>query len=126
VYRIVQEALTNTLKHAGADTRAQLTVAAEGPQVRIRVEDSGSPHGAPPRGGERPGDGEGQGLAGMRERTALYGGWLSTARRPGGGWVVEAVLDPAATARAAAEATAGATAEVTAEATAGATAGAVS
>ena len=94
VYRIVQEALTNTLKHAGADTRAQLTVALDGPQVRIRVEDSGSPHGGTPRGST----GEGQGIAGMRERTALYGGWLSTARRPGGGWVVEAVLDPAATA----------------------------
>ncbi len=133
VYRIVQEALTNTLKHAGTDTRAQLTVAAEGPQVRIRVEDSGSPHGAPPRGGERggdrPGDGEGQGLAGMRERTALYGGWLSTARRPGGGWVVEAVLDPAATARSAAAATAGAAAAAAgaaAAAAAEATAAAVS
>ena len=105
VYRIVQEALTNTLKHAGADTRARLTVALDGPQVRIRVEDSGSPHGATARaderGGGRAGAGEGQGIAGMRERTALYGGWLSTARRPGGGWVVEAVLDPTASAGAA-------------------------
>ena len=95
VYRIVQEALTNTLKHAGADTRAQLTVSVAGPQLRIRVEDSGSRHGGTPRGAGRPDGADGQGIAGMRERTALYGGRLSTGLRPGGGWVVEAVLNSA-------------------------------
>ena len=99
VYRIAQEALTNTLKHAGADTRAQLTVAVEGtgeaPQVRIRVEDSGSPQVTSDQVRSLPRNGEGQGIAGMRERTALYGGWVTAHRRPGGGWVVEAVLNPA-------------------------------
>ena len=99
VYRIAQEALTNTLKHAGADTRAQLTVAVEGsgeaPQVRIRVEDSGLPPGTTDQVRAVPRNNEGQGIAGMRERTALYDGWVTAARRPGGGWTVEAVLNPA-------------------------------
>jgi signal transduction histidine kinase len=105
VYRIAQEALTNTLKHAGADTRAQLTVAVEGsgeaPQVRIRVEDSGRPRDTTGAVRAVPGHSEGQGIAGMRERTALYDGWVTAAERPGGGWVVEAVLNPAPTAAAA-------------------------
>ncbi|QMU74052.1 sensor histidine kinase [Streptacidiphilus sp. P02-A3a] len=95
VYRIVQEALTNTLKHAGSSTRAQLTVAVEGDGVLVRVEDSGRPPGRAEPGAARPPQGEGQGIAGMRERAALYGGSVTVARRPGGGWVVEALLDRA-------------------------------
>ncbi|QMU80511.1 sensor histidine kinase [Streptacidiphilus sp. PB12-B1b] len=99
VYRIAQEALTNSLKHAGTDTRAQLTVAVAGtgeaPQVRIRVEDSGRPDDTTGRVGTEPRNNEGQGIAGMRERAALYDGWVTAAGRPGGGWVVEAVLNPA-------------------------------
>ncbi|MEY9962716.1 signal transduction histidine kinase [Streptacidiphilus sp. MAP12-16] len=90
VYRIVQESLTNTLKHAGTDTRAQLTLAAVGQEVRIRVEDTGPPAGAPSPAGPA---GEGHGLAGMRERAALYGGTVAAGPRPGGGWTVEALLD---------------------------------
>jgi signal transduction histidine kinase len=101
VYRIAQEALTNTLKHAGAETRARLTVAVEGPQVRIRVEDTGGPQGPAEQVRTVPPNSEGQGIAGMRERTALYGGWVTAARRPGGGWAVEAVLNPAQAAGAA-------------------------
>ena len=111
VYRIVQESLTNTLKHAGPGTRAQLAVAVDGARVRVRVEDSG-----PEREGGLPGireagasgDGEGRGLAGMRERAALYGGTVTAGRRPGGGWVVEAVLDRSPLASASAGEVAGA------------------
>ncbi|MFD5461873.1 histidine kinase [Kitasatospora sp. NPDC127059] len=88
-YRIVQEALTNTLKHAGPDTRAHVTLTAEATRLRVRVQDSGPPGGARP---VRP-DGEGHGLAGMRERAALYAGTVTAGPGPGAGWTVEAVLD---------------------------------
>ncbi|MFH8383770.1 sensor histidine kinase [Kitasatospora sp. NPDC018058] len=89
-YRIVQEALTNTLKHAGPETRAHVTVTADATRLRVRVQDSG-----PPGGGPRPvrPAGEGHGLAGMRERAALYGGTVTAGPGPGAGWTVEAVLD---------------------------------
>ncbi|WP_210571324.1 sensor histidine kinase [Streptomyces sp. GESEQ-4] len=87
VYRIVQEALTNTLKHAGAATRVDLAIAVQDTQVTIRVQDGGE-------GGRsgRPNE-EGHGLVGMRERAALYGGIVSAGPVPGGGWGVEATLD---------------------------------
>jgi signal transduction histidine kinase len=87
VYRIVQEALTNTLKHAGAGTRVTLTVVAEDTRLVIRVRDNGPAH--------RPGLSyeEGHGLVGMRERAALYGGNISTGPATGGGWTVDATLD---------------------------------
>jgi signal transduction histidine kinase len=90
VYRIVQEALTNTLKHAGPDTRAYLELNVEGRELRVRVQDTG-PAGAT---GQRvpPGE-EGHGLAGMRERAALYHGTVLAGPRPGGGWTVEVTLD---------------------------------
>ncbi|WP_052391497.1 DUF7134 domain-containing protein [Streptomyces sp. NRRL B-24484] len=87
-YRIVQEALTNALKHAGPQTRARVSVAADGDRLRVRVDDSGPPGGATgPRAG-----GEGHGIAGMRERAALYGGTV-VAGPAGGGWSVVADLD---------------------------------
>ncbi|MDX3195816.1 sensor histidine kinase [Streptomyces sp. MN03-5084-2B] len=86
-YRIVQEALTNALKHAGPGTRVHVTLTVDGTQLRICVEDTGPP------GGSRPAHGEGHGLTGMRERAALYGGTLSAGPAPGGGWTVQAVLD---------------------------------
>lgn len=88
VHRIVQEALTNTLKHAGADARVQLTIIVEGTRLNVRVQDTGT-------GGRtaRPSNEEGHGLVGMRERVALYGGSLSAGPAPGGGWAVEATLD---------------------------------
>lgn len=89
LYRIAQESLTNTLKHAGPDTRALLTLTVDPAHARVRVEDTGPatprPPGAP---------GEGHGIAGMRERAALYGGTVSAGPRPGGGWTVDAVLNP--------------------------------
>jgi signal transduction histidine kinase len=84
-YRIVQEALTNVLKHAGA-TRADVTVGCAGGAVTIEVTDDGG--GGPaeePRAG-------GHGLAGMRERAALFGGELRAGPRPGGGFAVRARL----------------------------------
>ncbi|MFF4118236.1 sensor histidine kinase [Streptomyces sp. NPDC001714] len=90
VYRIVQEALTNALKHAGRDTRIDLTVTARDRELRIEVHNTGPrPEAAraePPRD-------QGQGLTGMRERAALYHGAVTAGPAPGGGWAVRAVLD---------------------------------
>jgi signal transduction histidine kinase len=76
VYRVVQEALTNTLKHAGPDATAQIDLAyGDRAAVTVTITDTGS------RG---PADtpAEGRGLPGMRERTALYGGTLEAGPRP--------------------------------------------
>jgi signal transduction histidine kinase len=75
-YRIVQEALTNVLKHAGADS-ATVVIAYEERTLAIEVTDDG-------RGDNRNGAG-GHGLTGLRERVALYGGQLEAGERPGGG-----------------------------------------
>jgi signal transduction histidine kinase len=85
VYRIVQESLTNALKHAGAaHAEVLLHYAPQGLDVEIR--DDG-------RGPAQPnGDGAGHGLIGMRERVALYGGALTTGPREGGGFEVRAHL----------------------------------
>ncbi|CAM5519365.1 sensor histidine kinase [Streptomyces purpurascens] len=95
VYRIVQEALTNTLKHAGAGTSAEVTLAVEAGEVRVRVADTGAPPGAPPRA--RPAtrdDGPGHGLVGIRQRAAMYGGTVTIGPRDTGhGWLVDVVLD---------------------------------
>jgi signal transduction histidine kinase len=82
-YRIVQEALTNSLKHAGA-ARAEVAVRYRPDAIHIEVSDDG-------RGPAR-GNGNGQGLVGMRERASLYGGELSAGAREGGGFVVRARL----------------------------------
>ena len=82
-FRVVQEALTNVLKHAG---RVQTTVTLDyGPdQLRLRVEDAGA--------GARMETVVGHGLVGMRERVALYGGHLAHGQGVAGGFVVEAHL----------------------------------
>ncbi|MEV3936112.1 sensor histidine kinase [Glycomyces sp. NPDC049804] len=84
VYRIVQEALTNTIKHAGPQARAGVVVDYGEAEFRISVGDSG--HGAPVVSGFS----GGHGLIGMRERATLYGGTLEAGPRPGGGYLVEA------------------------------------
>jgi len=81
-YRIVQEALTNVLKHAGP-AAATVSLRYGDRQLEVRVADDGV-------GGE-PG-GEGHGLLGMRERVALAGGKLDVGPRPEGGFVVDARL----------------------------------
>jgi signal transduction histidine kinase len=85
-YRIVQEALTNTLRHAVA-RRAWVTISYDEPQVRIRVADDGIQN-AP--------DTHGHGIDGMRERAALHHGALQAGPADGGGWLVEATLRPSA------------------------------
>jgi signal transduction histidine kinase len=84
-YRIVQEALTNALKHAGP-ARAEVLLRYGPGGLDIDVRDDG-------RGSESTGgDGPGHGLIGMRERVALYGGRLETGPRASGGFQVHAHL----------------------------------
>ncbi|MFE9103508.1 sensor histidine kinase [Actinomadura geliboluensis] len=85
VYRIVQEALTNVVKHA-APTRCRATVDVTARQVSIQVADDGT--GRPPPK-SAPG---GHGLVGMRERVAMYGGSFSAGPRAEGGFAVAATL----------------------------------
>jgi signal transduction histidine kinase len=83
VYRIVQEALTNVLKHAGP-ARADVAIGCADDTVTIEVTDNGT---------REPGDqAGGHGLAGMRERAAVFGGELAAGPRPGGGFAVRARL----------------------------------
>jgi signal transduction histidine kinase len=90
-YRIVQEALTNALRHAHAH-RATVRLDVHAGSVRVVVSDDGSGH----NGGRRSG---GHGLVGMRERVAVYGGSLGVGPAPEGGFRVEATIpydeDPA-------------------------------
>jgi signal transduction histidine kinase len=90
-FRIVQEALTNTLRHAGP-ARAEVTVRYEDGLVTLEIADTG--HG--PDGGPITGRGTGHGLVGMRERAAMLGGELEAARADSGGFTVRARV-PAAT-----------------------------
>ena len=82
-YRIVQESLTNVLRHARA-SRAEVVVAREGGDVRVEVTDDGIGGGAL--------DGSGNGLRGMAERAAALDGALESGPAPGGGWAVRARL----------------------------------
>lgn len=82
-YRIVQEALTNALKHAGPAT-ARVVVRYGKDDVELEIADTGLGPGA--------GDGEGHGLVGMRERVSLYGGKIEAGPRDGGGFAVKARL----------------------------------
>lgn len=82
-YRIVQEGLTNALKHAGR-AHADVTVRYGDSRVELEVADDGA--------GAAAGDGMGHGLVGMQERVALYGGTLEAGPRAGGGYVLRAVL----------------------------------
>ncbi|MGW2347175.1 sensor histidine kinase [Streptomyces sp. NPDC001661] len=83
VYRVVQEALTNTLKHGGPSATSELLVSYAADAVTVTVTDTG-------RGADTGTEthGTGRGLAGMRERTALYRGTLEAGPRPAGGWRV--------------------------------------
>jgi signal transduction histidine kinase len=82
-YRIVQEALTNALKHAGP-ARARVVVRYDAEAVELEVSDDGP--------GVAQAAGTGHGLVGMRERVALYGGDLEAGERHEGGWALRARL----------------------------------
>ena len=90
VYRVVQEALTNALKHAEEPTAVEVRLAFADPDVSVRITDDGRtrvavPASAAARGG-------GHGLAGMAERAAAFDGTLRAGPGHDGGWEVEAVL----------------------------------
>jgi MYXO-CTERM domain-containing protein len=87
-YRIVQESLTNAIRHAGPAT-AEVSLCYGQDELRVSVADTG--RGPAPGHGGSPASG-GHGLAGMRERAATVGGTLETGPRPGGGYRVAARL----------------------------------
>jgi signal transduction histidine kinase len=83
-YRIVQEALTNALKHAGdANTHVDIRYGTD--SLELEIADDGSGASTPMPSG-------GHGLVGMRERVALYGGRIDTGPQPNGGFAVHVVL----------------------------------
>ncbi|WP_332838975.1 sensor histidine kinase [Nocardia bovistercoris] len=89
VHRIVQESLTNTLRHAGAHPKAWVRVQRRVTDVLVEVTDSGGVPVTVPAGPIR---GSGLGLVGMRERVAVLGGTLSAGRRHDGAWHVLATI----------------------------------
>ncbi|MCV7499583.1 histidine kinase [Micrococcus luteus] len=86
-YRIVQEALTNTLRHGGPDADAFVTLAWTARGLDLQIDDDGCGTAADPAT-----RGSGQGLRGAAERTALFGGTLETGPRIGTGYRVSAHL----------------------------------
>ena len=89
-FRIVQEALTNALRHAGP-AHARVVLRYRTDDLELEISDDG------PGTGE--GSGSGYGLVGMRERVSVYGGELQAGRRPGGGYALRVRL-PLGSARA--------------------------
>ena len=87
-YRIVQEAITNTMKHARGAQQVDIRLVAREDGLEIAVADDG-PSPAP---GSMPDAGAGHGIAGMRERAAVHHGEVKAGPRPGGGWLVRAWL----------------------------------
>lgn len=89
-YRIVQEALTNALKHAGPETSAEVRLFESKAGIVVEVLDSGS--GAVSTSADSSEEPGGHGIVGMRERALLLGGTLDAGPRPGGGFRVAAYL----------------------------------
>lgn len=81
IYRICQESLTNVLKHAGPHPQVTVLFSWHNDHVTLKVDDDG-------RGASAISDNEGQGLIGMKERAAIFGGTLTAGPRPGGGFRV--------------------------------------
>lgn len=84
-YRVVQEALTNSLKHAGGGS-AEVRIRYQPGELELEVTDAGGQRNGDPVGGV------GRGLLGMRERVAFYGGTLEHGPRPAGGFRVHATF----------------------------------
>ena len=101
VYRIVQEALTNALKHAEEPAMVEVCLDFEDPDISVRVRDDGrgrtgtsapGANGNGHRASQVNGSGGGHGVAGMAERAAAFGGRLSAGPAPSGGWEVLTTL----------------------------------
>jgi signal transduction histidine kinase len=98
VYRVVQEALTNVIKHAGSTSRVDVTVRHLPGSLEVEVVDDGRGAASSPADGGRgsgstnDSEGSGHGLAGMRERVEVWGGDLTVGPVPGGGYRVRATL----------------------------------
>jgi signal transduction histidine kinase len=95
IYRVAQEALTNTLKHANEPTHAHLVLRCGSGRVELELTDNGrelTGVTATPPSADAASVG-GRGLRGMRERAAAYGGELEAGPCPGGGWLVRLQLD---------------------------------
>ncbi|WP_446222673.1 sensor histidine kinase [Nocardia sp. IBHARD005] len=90
VHRIVQESLTNTLRHAGAEPKAVVRVHRRDQDILVEITDSGGVPAQASPGTEIPG--AGMGLVGMRERVAVLGGTLNAGRLDDGRWRVRANL----------------------------------
>ncbi|MDQ0830479.1 signal transduction histidine kinase [Streptomyces achromogenes] len=86
-YRVIQEALTNVQKHAGAGAKAEVSVVRVGPNIEVTVLDDGQP-----ADDASPAAGSGHGLLGMRERVTALRGTLTTGPRYGGGYRVHVIL----------------------------------
>jgi signal transduction histidine kinase len=84
-YRIIQEALTNSLKHAGPDTSLRVALTVLDRELGVTVQDTGGPPGPA-------GSGTGQELIGIRERAALSGGTATAGPGADSGWIVRATL----------------------------------
>jgi signal transduction histidine kinase len=87
IYRLIQEALTNVLKHADSPREARVVLRYREPEVDVEISDDGrtaDPNTVDP----------GHGLAGMRERAAMFGGAVQAGPVSGGGWRVTATLTP--------------------------------
>ena len=92
VYRVVQEALTNALKHADEPTSVEVRLAFADPDLAVRITDDGRAKVTVPSSPAPSPSGGGHGLAGMAERATAFGGTLRAGPRPAGGWEVEALL----------------------------------
>jgi signal transduction histidine kinase len=86
LYRIVQESLTNVLKHGRNVQHVVVQVIRQGPRVELQIDDDGRPsEQVPSRAGH--------GVSGMTERASLFGGHVDAGPRDGAGWRVTAQLD---------------------------------
>ncbi len=88
-FRIVQEALTNALKHAGP-AQAEVTIRYQAAAVELEIRDTGGGLDGQPGPGQGNGSGPGHGLVGMRERVAMFGGEFTAEQAPSGGYLVRA------------------------------------
>jgi signal transduction histidine kinase len=86
VFRVVQESLTNVLRHAGTGTKVTVDVNLRDDRLLLEVADDGAGRAGPA------GTTGGNGLAGMRERVAVHKGEFESGPRPGSGWMVRAMI----------------------------------